>query len=144
MNEENNIDVLDEIHKGCCMGIDALNFVINKTDTKEFKSVLETQKKKYEKIKKEIEKIYSKYSDKEPHKTSLMDKAMTWYGIEMKTASQDGTSKFTELLLQGTNLGIIEGRKILNHKSIDEEINDIAKKYVEMQQESVEELKGYL
>lgn len=113
MNEENNINALDEIHKGSCMGIDALNFVIDKTETKEFKSVLETEKEKYEKIKHQIEKIYSKYCDKEPHKTSLMNKAMTWYGIEMKTMTENSSSKLAELLIQGTNMGIIEGERIL-------------------------------
>lgn len=144
MNEENNINALDEIHKGSCMGIDALNFVIDKTETKEFKSVLETEKEKYEKIKHQIEKIYPKYSDKEPHKTSLMNKAMTWYGIEMKTMTENSSSKLAELLIQGTNMGIIEGKKILNNKDLDKKISDIIEEYVRMQQESIEVLKEYL
>lgn len=144
MNEENNINVLDELHKGSCMGIDALNFIIDKTDAKEFKEVLKIQKKKYEKIKKEIEKLYPRYSEKKPHETSPMNKVMTWYGIEMKTMTDDGPSKLTELLLQGTNMGIIEGRRILNHKSLDKDVKKLAEKYVQMQQESVEKLKEYL
>lgn len=144
MNEENNINALDEIHKGSSMGVDALNFVIDKTETKEFKGVLEVEKKKYEKIKKQIEKIYPKYSDKEPHETSLMNKAMTWYGIEIKTITENGTSKLAELLIEGTNMGIIEGRKILNHKDIDKNVKDIIEEYVTMQQDSVEVLKKYL
>lgn len=144
MHEENNINALDEIHKGSCMGIDALNFVIDKTETKEFKGVLEVEKKKYEKIKKQIEKIYPKYSDKEPHKTSLMNKAMTWYGIEMKTMTENSSSKLAELLLQGTNMGIIEGRRILNNKDLDKPITEIVEEYVRMQQESIEVLKKYL
>lgn len=144
MNEENNINALDEIHKGSCMGVDALNFVIDKTETKEFKGVLEVEKKKYEKIKKQIEKLYSKYSDKEPHATSLMNKAMTWYGIEMKTIAENSSSKLAELLIQGTNMGIVEGRKILNHKDIDKPVKDIIEEFVEMQQDSIEALKKYL
>ena len=73
-----------------------------------------------------------------------MNKVMTWYGIEWKTISDNSTSKLAELLLQGTNMGIIEGVKILNHKVMDSEVKKIAKKFVEMQENSVEELKGYL
>ena len=45
-----------------------------------------------------------------------MQFSLYWYGIEMKTLMDDSTSKITELLLQGTNMGIIEGRKLLNNK----------------------------
>lgn len=144
MIDENNINALDEIHKGSCMGIDAINFVLDKVETKEFKSVLETEKEKYEKIKKQIEEIYPDYSDKDPHKTSLMNKAMTWYGIEMKTMAENNNSKLAELLIQGTNMGIIEGKRILNNKEVDKRINEIVQRYVRMQQESVEVLKKYL
>ena len=41
-------------------------------------------------------------------------------------------------------MGIIEGRKILNKKNIDKEVNDIISEYVTMQEESVETLKKYL
>ena len=73
-----------------------------------------------------------------------MNKARTWYGIEMKTLTDHSTSKIAELLLQGTNMGIIEGRKILNKKNIDKEVNDIISEYVTMQEKSVETLKQYL
>lgn len=69
---------------------------------------------------------------------------MTWYGIEMKTLMDDSTSKITELLLQGTNMGIIEGRKLLNNKDTDKEIHKLIQEYVDMQEECVEQLKQFL
>ena len=73
-----------------------------------------------------------------------MNKVMTWYGIEMKTLTDDSTSKIAELLLQGTNMGIIEGRKLLNHKDTDKEVEKIAQEYVDMQEDAVEKLKEFL
>ena len=73
-----------------------------------------------------------------------MNKAMAWYGIEMKTLMDDSTSKIIELLLQGTNMGIIEGRKLLNHKNIDSTIHKLVQEYVDMQEEYVEQLKKFL
>ena len=73
-----------------------------------------------------------------------MNKVMTWYGIEMKTMLDDSTSKIAELLLQGTNMGIIEGRKLLNHKHTDEAVNELVEEYVTMQEEAVEKLKKFL
>lgn len=69
---------------------------------------------------------------------------MTWYGIEMKTILDSSTSKIAELLLQGTNMGIIEGRKLLNNKQTKENINNLVKKYVSMQETAVEKLKKFL
>jgi hypothetical protein len=73
-----------------------------------------------------------------------LNKAMTWYGIEMKTLTDDTTSKLAELLMQGTNMGIIEGRRLLNHKHTDEKVNELVSEYVNMQENAVENLKHFL
>ena len=65
---------------------------------------------------------------------------MTWYGIEMKTLFDKSTSKIAELLLQGTNMGIIEGRKLLNNNDTTEEIHSLVQEYVDMQEDAVEKL----
>ena len=70
---------------------------------------------------------------------------MTWYGINMRTMMDDSTSKFSELILQGANMGIIEGRRLLNNnKDIDNEVNRVVDEFVKMQEKMVEELKDYL
>ena len=91
-----------------------------------------------------IDDIYDEFSDKEPHETNAMTKAMTWSSINMKTMNDTSTSKIAEILLQGTNMGIIEGRKILNNKNIDKKIHKIIEKYVDIQEKYVEKLKKYL
>ena len=139
-----DINALDEIHKGSCMGIDAISFVLEKVEDKNLKKELEREEKEYNKIKEEIEKIYPDYNEGKPHETSAMTKAMTWSGIEMKTFMDNSTSKLAELLLQGVNMGVIEGRRILNEKKINKEVNAIVSKYVTMQEENVENLKEYL
>ena len=73
-----------------------------------------------------------------------MNKAMTWYGIEMKTLTDKSNSKIAEILLQGTNMGIIEGRKLLNHKNTNDEVQSLVQAYVDMQEEAVEKLKQFL
>lgn len=144
MKEKEDINALDEIHKGACMGIDAISFVLDKVEDDSLKKELEKEEKEYNKIKEKVEKIYPKYNEGKPHETGIMTKAMTWSGIEMKTMNDKSNSKIAELLLQGVNMGIIEGRKILNNKKINKEVNDIIEQYVTMQEDSVETLKKYL
>ena len=142
--KETEVDVLDELSKGACMGRDAIHFIMDKVEDENLKKELNRQYREYKEISEEINKIYPEYSDDEPHKTSAMNKMMTWYGIEMKTFMDSSTSKIAELLLQGTNMGIIEGRRLLNHKQSDEEINKLLEKYVEVQETAVEKLKSFL
>ena len=141
---EENINALDEIHKGTTMGIDAINFIMDKVEDNSLKEVLEIELDDYRKIAKDIEKIYPKYNEGKPHSTSLGNKVMTWYGIEIRTFNDKTNSKIAELLLQGVNMGIIEGKKILNKKKMDNKVSSIVKAYVDMQEKAVETLKKYL
>ena len=72
-----------------------------------------------------------------------MNKAMTWYGVNMKTLTDDSTFKIAELLVQGTNIGIIEGRKLLNHKETNPNVTRLTKEYVRVQEETIEKLKQF-
>lgn len=142
--DKQEANILDELNKGACMGKDTIEYVISKVEDKKLKKVLNDQYKKYKCIGEKIEDIYPKYCSKEVHKTNSVNKVLTWYGIEVKTFLDKSTSKITELLLQGTNMGIIEGRKILNNKDMNKEIHKICQEYVDMQEEAIEKLKQFL
>lgn len=144
-NDQNEINVLDELNKGACMGMDAIHYILDKVKDESLKTELDRQYREYKEISEEIKNLYPEYNNEdEPHKTNMMNKAMTWYGIEMKTLLDNSTSKIAELLLQGTNMGIIEGRKLLNHKNTEENVHELVQKYVGMQEKAVEKLKQFL
>lgn len=138
------VNILDELNKGACMGIDAIDFILDKVEDDSFEKVLCDQKDEYEKMTDKIGNLYKEYSKDEPHETNNMNKAMTWMGIETKTITDHTTSKLAELMLQGTNMGIIEGRRLLNNKSGEEKIDKLVEEYVNMQEKFVEILKKYL
>lgn len=143
--ENNNLDILDEINKGATMGMDAISYVSEKVGDETFSKVLDGEYNKYKDISRRVNNLYSNYSDKEPHETNAMNKMMTWYGIQMKTMNNDSTSKLSELLMQGTNMGIIEGRRLLNqNENAATDVKNILNDFVVMQEDSVETLKKYL
>lgn len=143
--ENQNLNILDEVNKGATMGMDAISFVSEKVEDSKFKQVLDTEYNKYKKISNRVNDLYTNYSNKEPHETNAMNKAMTWYGIQMKTMTDDTTSKLSELLMQGTNMGIIEGRRLLNqNQDADKDVKNILNDFVVMQEDSIETLKKYL
>lgn len=143
--ENKNLNILDEVNKGATMGMDAISFVTEKAKDDSFKQVLDTEYNKYKKISSRVNDIYEHYSSKEPHETNAMNKAMTWYGIQMRTMVDDTTSKLSELLMQGTNMGIIEGRRLINQNpNAAEDVKKVLHDFVTMQEDSVETLKKYL
>ncbi len=143
--ESQNLNILDEVNKGATMGMDAISYVSEKVKDNNFKQVLDTEYNKYQNISNRVNDLYSNYSDKEPHETNAMNKMMTWYGIQMKTMMDDTTSKISELLMQGTNMGIIEGRRLINqNNNIAPDVKNILHDFVTMQEDSVETLKKYL
>ena len=140
-----NKDVLDEINKGCVMGMDAIRDILDKVEDKKFKKVLEKEFDKYKDIHHRILKKYEDYSKEEPTTTNIINKTMTSIMTEMKLMKDNSNSKIAELLSQGTNMGIIEGKKLLNHKEkIDKTVEKILKDFIEMQEESIEIYKEYL
>ncbi|MDD6879386.1 MAG: hypothetical protein PUD59_04050 [bacterium] len=142
---KDNKDVLNELNKGCTMGMDALKFVLEKVKDEYFKKQLEDQYNTYDDIHKKVEKLYEKYSQSDPRETNAFNKAMTWSVVEMKTINDTSNSKIAEILLQGTNMGIIEGRRLLNNKdNLDEDVKKVLSEYVKLQEKYVESLKKYL
>lgn len=143
--DNQDLNVLDEVNKGATMGMDAISIVSEKVKDDTFKEVLDIEYNKYKNISNRVNALYSNYSDKEPHETNAMNKMMTWYGVQMRTMTDDTTSKLSELLMQGTNMGIIEGRRLLNQNhDIGHDVKNILNDFVVMQEDSVETLKKYL
>ncbi len=141
---EENKNALDEINKGCTIAIEAINNLIVKVDNKKLKKLLQKQLKCYDKIEDKINKIYNNYSEEDPHEIGSLTKVMTNYMSNIKMVNDNTDSKIVEKLLQGTNMGIIEGRRILNNKKLDKKVINLLNEFISQQEIIGEELKKYL
>ncbi len=137
--EEDKKVVLDELNKGCSMGIHAIEAIMEKTKNEEFKKLLLDLANEYHKLAKDI----NENAEEEPKDLSAISKTFSWYGIQMRTITDDSDSKLSELVMQGLNMGIIEGRKFLNEET-DKELHSLLNKYVSIQEKYVEKFKEYL
>ena len=142
-NNDENMKVLKEIHKGAKMGMDAISYVSDKVGDSHFRDELSSQYNQYDDILNRVNDSYTNYGEV-PKDNNYKDKFMSWMGVQMNTMNDQSNSKLSELLIQGTVMGIIEGRKILNKKKINKEVESIVSDYVTMQEKNVETLKSYL
>lgn len=142
---KDNINALDELNKGASMGKDTISYVLDEVRDKKLEKILNNQLKEYDRLTDKIAKIYPKYNnEKEPHEVNRMEKAMAKKGIEMRLYMDNSSSKISELFLKGTNMGIIEGRKLLNNKNLDKKVHSLVSEFVNMQEAYIEKLKEFL
>ena len=144
--KDNDLNILDEVNKGATMGMDAIEFISKKVGDQEFKNTLDAEYNQYKDISRRANNLYDNYTiNKELHESGGMGKVMTWWGIQMKAMSDKSNSNLSELLMNGTNMGIIEGRRLLNQNpDMNHEIRNLLDDFVKMQENSVEKLKTYL
>ena len=136
--------ILNQVNQGIKMGMDSISNVSEKVQDSRFKDELLFQYDKYNEILNEVNDELTNYDDF-PKELNPMQKAMGWMGVEMNTLTDKSNSKIAELMIQGTNMGIIEGVKLLNHNpDTDQHIKNILNKFIDFQQNNVEQLKKYL
>lgn len=141
---DNNRYILNELNKGIKMGMDSISNVSEKVQDDRFKQDLKYQYDEYNKILNEINDELTKFDDF-PKEINPMQKAMSWMGVEMNTMMDKSNSKIAELMIQGTNMGIIEGVKLLNQNpDADEEVKNVLNKFIKFQENTIEQLKKYL
>lgn len=148
MDEKNNenLEVLKELHKAAKMGMDSLSFVSEKVEQDDcFKDNLSFQYTQYGQMLDRINKLYEDYGQI-PEENTFMNTAMGWTGVQMNTLNDKSTSHLADMLIQGSTMGIIEGRKLLNHKTngIEEAVKNLTNEFVAFQENNVEQLKKFL
>ena len=137
------IELLKEISKDSKMGMDSINMVLKKVEDKNFKELLNTQHEEYKNIFDRTQELLIQNHEK-IEDTPIMQKSMSWMGIQFNTATDTSNSQLSDLLIQGTNMGIVKGKKLLNNISMSGELKNILSDFVRLQEKNVEDLKKYL
>lgn len=126
------------------MGMDSLSTVLKKSQDTKFKDLLNTQHDEYQNIYDRTQELLVK-NNLQMEDTPTMQKAMSWMGIQLNTVNDTSNSKLSELLIQGNDMGIIKGTKLLNnHSFLDSEIKNILSDFVRLQEKNIDDLKKYL
>lgn len=137
-------EILKEINQNAKMGMDSLSTVLKKSQDTKFKDLLNTQHDEYQNIYDRTQELLIK-NNLQMEDTPTMQKAMSWMGIQLNTVNDTSNSKLSELLIQGNDMGIIKGTKLLNnHSFLDSEIKNILSDFVRLQEKNIDDLKKYL
>ena len=142
MNE--NAELLNFIYQNSQMGVDTLNQLIGISSDITFKKQLQNQYNEYEKIHIEAKGLLNKagYDEKG---LSALEKIKTYLMINLQTMTDKSSSHITEMLIIGSNMGVIDAIKNLKkYKDTEVDIRKLMDKLLKFEENNIQKLKEYL
>lgn len=138
-------EMLNFIYQNSQMGVETLNQLIPMIDNEAFKKRIEAQLKEYEQIHEEAKKLLNRHGYDEKG-IGALEKIMAYLMIDMKTLMDKSSSHIAEMLIQGSNMGIIDAVKRINQyeKEAEKEVTALMKRLLKFEENNVERLKDAL
>ena len=139
-----DLTILNEIHKGVTMGMASLEHIADNTQDQDLKDDLSFQYNEYQNTLNDVNKKFQEQGEI-PDDTPVNTKIMGWTGIQMNTINDTSNSKLSEILIQGYDMGIIKGVKLLNQSpDASGDVKNILNGFITMQENCIDRLKKFL
>ena len=139
-----DLTILNEIHKGVSMGMTSLEKKKKKSEDTDFQDDLSYQ---YNTYRETLDKVNKKFEEAGniPDDTPINQKIMGWTGIQMNTLTDTSNSNLSEVLIQGYDMGVIKGTRLLNQNpQASQDVKDIVSAFVRLQENCINRLKRFL
>ena len=111
MNEK---EIVLKMYQNVDMGIVGIDAVIHQVQNKKLRKLIQSQRKEYELLKKNIKKFCKKYKVEDVELGSFV-KLNSNLMVGMKTFMDKSDNKIAKLMMEGTNKGLIQLQELLNH-----------------------------
>ena len=144
MIEQDTIRLLRECDAGVKMGVESIEEVVDRIESKEFRQVLVESRHQHDELDREIQQLLDRYKDdgKEPNP---MAKGMSWMKTNAMLMIDNSDQTIADLMTDGCNMGVKSLHKYLNeYKAADEKSKELAKKLVYLEQKLAVDIRGYL
>ncbi len=137
-------DVENALFQNASMGVSSIRQVLPKVHSKDLKGELIRQLNYYhDESNTAVSELKS--ANIKPKQESLMARAMAKAGIAFNLAKDNSTANIAEMMIQGTNMGIINVNRALNgSKNLSPDAAKQAKKMLVGEQQYIDSLKKYL
>lgn len=139
-----NAELLNFVYQNSQMGVDTLNQMTGIAENEDFKKHLESQLNEYKEINNTAKTMLNKngYDEKG---IGAFNKAKTYLTINMQTLNDKSPSHLSEMLILGSNMGVIDAIK--NTRKYDEaepEIVGLMDKLLVFEENNIQQLKKFL
>lgn len=140
-----NAELLNFVYQNSEMGVITINQLLGIIkDDNEFKNHLESQLNEYKEINNEAKRLLNENGYDEKGIGSL-NKIKTYLMINMQTLIDKSASHIAEMLMIGSNMGIINAIKnIKKYNNADSHIIQLMEKLLKIEENNVQDLKQFL
>lgn len=134
--------ILEEICSGMDMGVQSVDAVYDHVTNEEMKHLLSNQKNDYLNSKNKAMQLMKSIPEETTQKK--MESAFAKAMIKMKTAMNDSDAKIAKMMVQGSNMLMIELNKLKNENNPKEEVLKFMDELLKTEQKHMDELKPFL
>lgn len=146
MNEPNyNAQLLNFVYQNSQMGVDTITQLMDITKDEAFKERLHAQLKEYRQIHDQAAQMLEENGFNEEG-LSAFEKIRTYLMINFQTLSDDSTSHIAEMLMVGSNMGVIDAIKNIRkyRQKVEPDIVKLMEHLKQFEENNVERFKQYL
>lgn len=139
-----NAEMLNFIYQNSQMGVRTIEQLLDIAEDEEFKQHMDAQYNEYEEIHNIAAKMLNKrgYDEKG---INAFEKLRTYLMINMQTITDKSSSHIAEMLIIGSNMGVIDAVKnIKKYQGADQEIIDLMKRLLKFEENNIQQLKKFL
>jgi hypothetical protein len=139
-----NAELLNFIYQNSQMGVDTIKQLLSIVEDKEFKKHLEAQYNEYKRIHSDARLMLNKngYDEKGIGK---FDKIKTHLMMNMETLTDKTVSHISEMLIIGSNMGVINAIKnIKKYQDAEPDIINLMERLLRFEENNIRELKAFL
>lgn len=144
MKMNGNAEMLNYVYQNSEMGVDTIRQLLDIAEDEKFRKHLETEYEEYEKIHQAAKEMLNKngYEEKE---IGAFGKISAYLMINMKTIVDNSSKKIAEMMLKGSNMGIIEAtKKLKEYQGAEKDILNLMERLLKFEEKNTEILKTFL
>ena len=144
MIEPDTIKLLRECDAGVKMGVASIDEVLPYVHASELLRMLEKCKREHEGLGEEMKALLARYED-EGKNPNPIAKGMSWMKTSVKLAMKDSDRTIADLMTDGCNMGVKSLNRYLNeYKAAEEEVKDMTKRLINLEEKLAVDIRGYL
>ncbi len=144
MADDDTIKLLKECNAGIKMAVASIDEVFDAVKDDKLRDMLSKNKQDHESLGDQTHVLLNQYHDSEKDPNPIA-KAMSWMKINMKLMKDSSDQEVADLITDGCNMGTKSLHKYLNqYKAASDEVKDITKKLIELEENLIKDLRPYL
>ncbi|NLM51175.1 MAG: hypothetical protein GX196_09515 [Clostridiaceae bacterium] len=142
--KDSNIDFLKLVYHNAKMGEEAIVNTLKNIKESPLKDALRRQRMQYREILKEAKDMLYQYGEA-PEDLGFFTKMQLRSAIKFNTLVSNSESHVAEMMMQGSNMGIIDMTRELNeYDDVDPEVRNLGEKLLMIEEENFQNMRRFL